>query len=307
MLKYSQQQQFGLYRKSGKAHISRIHSCGQVFLMLSCVLVPAAHAADTAKQKTSAPATQAAGSTTQTTTDAKQTTPTSTACAGCYATIGLGTNINSKGLTDYTAPANVLQATHLGNATPQILVGVSYQVPWRGLFYSLIGTRDKTGGSTSKLNACDLSLYNRSDVDGAQIYCYPWRPFVSAKFTTDASQTFNGYTFGISHRIAKSLDLLLGYSFTAFNEASPGFQQAAIQTVRTQQGAKNPNYAGFSVTAMEHNWKNAFDGMPTQLISSTGERGALIYPGNPVSVHYHSGAFIGVVIPVSLKSLLGSQ
>jgi len=231
-----------------------------------------------------------------------QDTPATTTCAGCYATIGLGTNLNAKGLTDYNNSANIIQTTHLGNGTPQFLVGISYQVPWHGFFYSKISV--KAPGGTPK--QCDPTLYN-ADPDGALIYCYPWRPFINAKFTSDASQTFNGFTFGISHRLAKSLDLLVGYSFTAFNEASPGFQRAAIQTVEQQQGANNPNYTQFSLTAMQHSWHNAFDGFPTQLISSTGQPGALIYAGNALSVHYHSGAFVGVAIPVGLKTLLGAK
>jgi hypothetical protein len=234
---------------------------------------------------------------------APATTPT--ACAGCFATIGIGANLNSKGLTDYNNASNILEATHLGNATPQLLVGISYQVPWHGFFYSKIKIFSKDYPPNHPVE-CDPDLYNQ-DVDGVLIYCYPWRPFISAKFTTDASQTFNGFTFGMSHRLARYVDVLVGYSFTAFNEASPGFQRAAIQAVETQQAAGNKYYSQFSLTAMQQNWHDAFDGFPTQLISSTGTAGALIYAGNPLSVHYHSGAFVGVVVPITLKSLLGAK
>lgn len=253
----------------------------------SCVLPCHAQADDT-------------GNTTNNTNSASLTNTNANACTvSCYATIGLGLNINSKSLSDYTNSANIIEATHLGNATPQLLVGVEYQVPWHGMFYHLIKIQ-----MPKATPVCDPTLYNK-DVDGALIYCYPWRPFINAKFTTDASQTFNGFTFGIAHRLAKNLDLLIGYSFTAFNEPSPGFQRAAIQTVEQQQAANNPYYTQISLTALQHDWKNAYDGIPTQLISSTGQPGALIYSGNPLSVHYHSGAFIGVAVPVGLKTLLG--
>jgi hypothetical protein len=212
--------------------------------------------------------------------------------------------VNAKGLTDYNDSSNILEATHLGNATPQFLVGISYQVPWHSIFYRKIAV--KTGLAKASTPQCDPTLYNQ-DTDGALIYCYPWRPFINAKFTPDASQTFNGFTYGISHRIAKSLDLLIGLSFSAFNETSPGFQRAAIQTTQTQQAAGNPSYTQFSETAMQHNYHNAFDGFPVQLISSTGQPGTLIYAGNPLSVHYHPGAFLGVVVPISVKSLLGMK
>jgi hypothetical protein len=223
------------------------------------------------------------------------------ACGGCYATVGLGANINSKGLTDYNNSSNILESTHLGNGTPQLLLGVSFQVPWHGIFYHEIQIKS---GALPSPDRCDPLLYNQ-DVDGAKIYCYPWRPFISVKFTPDASQTFNGFTYGISHRLAKNLDLMVGVSYTAFNEASPGFQRAAIETVKTQQAAGNPYYTQFSLVAMQNNWRNAFDGLPTQLISSTGQPGALIYSGNPLSVHYHPGGFIGIVVPISIKTFVG--
>ena len=234
---------------------------------------------------------------------------TNTGCSGCFATIGLGANINARSVTDYTSTANIIQSTHLGNATPQYLVGVSYQLSARGIFYSRIHEKDTQVDATGKRThpPCSPDFFNE-DVDGALIYCYPWRAFVNAKFASDASQTFNGFTFGISHRLAKSLDLMLGVSYAAFNEVSPGFQRAAIQTVQSAQASGgNHSYDAFSLIALQHNWRNAFDGFPTQALNAGGQTGNLIYAGNALSVHYHPGAFVGIAIPVGLKSLLGGK
>lgn len=54
---------------------------------------------------------------------------------------------------------------------------------------------------------------------------------------------------------------------------------------------------------MQSNSKNAFDGFPTQLISSTGVAGSAIYSGNILTTVYHPGIFFGINIPVSLGSL----
>jgi len=99
---------------------------------------------------------------------------------------------------------------------------------------------------------------------------------------------------------------MIGASFSPFNEVTPGFQNVAIQTVKTQQAAGNPNYSQFSLLALEHNWRDAYDGFPTTLISPNGTQGAPIYGGAPLSVHYHLGGFIGVALPKSFSSFLGT-
>lgn len=223
-------------------------------------------------------------------------------CAGCFATLGLGVSINYKHYSDYNDVTNILQSTNLGNASPQLLVGISYQTPWHGILYNKIG--------------CKPSLYNQ-DVDGKLVYCYPWRAFINAKFSATASQTVNGFTVGTSYRIAKSLDLLMGISLNPFNEATPGFRAAAIQVTQAQQNAGNPNYAPFDLYKMQHNLRNAFDGFPTQLLqysctsttppTCTTTTGPLIYAGSPTGVQYLPGLFFGVVVPIQLKTLLGSK
>jgi hypothetical protein len=224
--------------------------------------------------------------------------------------VGLGVSIDYKHYTDYNinSVSNTIQSTDLGNASPQILAGISYQLPWHGFAYR-------------KIVGCDPSLYNDQTADGRLVYCYPWRAFVNAKFSTTASQAVDGFTIGVSYRIAKSLDLLMGISLNAFNEVSPAFRAAAVQVTQAQQAAGNPNYKPFNVFSMQNNLRDAFDGFPTQLQqyscttvtpSSTAAPvcsttvGSAIYSGSVTGVQYLPGLSFGVVIPIQLKSLLGA-
>lgn len=114
---------------------------------------------------------------------------------------------------------------------------------------------------------------------------------------------------------------MLGVSFSAFNEVSPGFRNAAVNVVTTQQAASNPCYpkAQWNAAILQANGATAWDGFPTQLLSYTGATsssasgsssapictpGAQIYSGSPLVVHYHSGFFIGIAVPISFKTFL---
>jgi hypothetical protein len=157
-------------------------------------------------------------------------------CVGCYLTFGVGAAVNSKGLTDYNQSANLIQATHLGNATPLFSAGLSIAIPLTGPLH-FVTQCDEYTDKKGKVHEKVYAETPDEKLDNIQVYCYPWRVFTSVKFAPDASQTFNGFSFGLSHRIAKPLDLMLGISFSAFNEVTPGFQRAAIQTVTDQQTA----------------------------------------------------------------------
>lgn len=212
-------------------------------------------------------------------------------CGSCYASLGAGAEITGTSFGDYNDTANVLQSTHLANDIPQIAVGVAYKLPIRGPLHK-------------PLHCSPNDFFNASS-EAKAAYCFPFKAFVSLKFTPDASQTFNGFTYGFSNALHKDLDVLFGVSYSAFNEASPGFRQTAISTVQAQQALGNPYYSQWSVTALEKNAPTAFDGFPTQLINSNGAPGPQIYIGNPLVVHYHTGFLIGVSVPVSFKSALG--
>ncbi len=123
----------------------------------------------------------------------------------------------------------------------------------------------------------------------------PWKAFLNLKFSSTASQTLNGYVLGGSYQLLHYMDILIGFGFTPFNEASPGFRVTASQYVTAQQ--KLGNDLNFNPVAMANGSRNAFDGF-----SLTDASGALIYKGNPLEVHYRGGLVLGVALPLSLKS-----
>ncbi len=211
-------------------------------------------------------------------------------CGSCYASIGAGAEITGSSFGDYNNSANVLQSTHLGNGSPQFAIGVAYKLPIKGPLHK-------------KLNCSPADFFNPSS-EAKAAYCFPLKAFVSMKFTPDASQAFNGFTYGVSHSVHKNLDILFGISYSAFNEISPGFRAAAVYTVQTQQAAGNTSYAKWSVDALTKNAPTAYDGFPTQLIKPDGTFGAQIYAGNPLVNHFHSGFLIGVAVPLSFRSAL---
>jgi len=223
---------------------------------------------------------------------------TSTACTDCWLSVGVGVNLEPKSFSDYSNAGTILQTTHLGNATPQFLLGVSYSLPWRDFAWRWLGCSSvySEGQPKPAPNAPDSAQED---------YCYPWKAFVNVKFATGGSQTFSGFTMGLAHSVMSKLDIMVGASFSPFNEVTSGFRSIAIQTVEAQQAAKNPYYTQFSLAAMEHNWRDAFDGFPTTLVSSNGAQGAPIYAGSPLSVNYHLGGFIGINVPLSFTKLLG--
>jgi hypothetical protein len=226
-------------------------------------------------------------------------TPAQPPCANCYASIGAGSVLSSTKFGDYNNLSNILQTTHLGTSTPQYAVGLAYRLPIYGPLWKL------------PLLSCDRDAYTAQYPEAKAAYCFPLKAFISFKFTPDASQTFNGFTFGLSHTLAfyqvSLLDLMVGVSYTAFNEVSPGFQQAAINVVSVQQAANNPYYAQYNLATLKTNGPTAYDGFPVQLLKADGTTGPLIYGASPLVSHYHSGLFIGVSVPVSLKSFLGAK
>jgi hypothetical protein len=208
-------------------------------------------------------------------------------CPECFASIGIGSDLSFTDASDYSNNSNILSSNEIGSSTPQYLIGVSFQTRIYGVAYHHLN--------------CHGSDY--ASANPTSTYCYPWKAFINLKLSTSSNQTLSGFTFGLSHSLTSHLDIMSGFAYSAYNEPSPGFVGAAVQTVQTQQAAKNPYYTQFSPTDMNNKSKNAFDGFPTQLISSTGVAGAQIYSGNILSTNYHPGWFLGINVPISLGSL----
>lgn len=222
-------------------------------------------------------------------------------CSSCFATIGAGAVATGR-LGDYNNQNSVLEATHLGQSTPQYLLGVAYKLPIRGEFFAL-----------KNLHCDPTRSFNAAVSDGEAAFCYPFKVFINLKFSPDSSQTFNGFTFGLSHALHKYVDLLPGISYSAYNDISPGFRAAAVNVVTVAQQSGNVNapcYAQWKVAELSDSTNTiAFDGFPTQLMTNTGTlsapvctAGAQIFSGSPLTVHYHPGFFIGISVPVSFKS-----
>lgn len=95
--------------------------------------------------------------------------------------------------------------------------------------------------------------------------------FVSVQFASGSSETISGYTIGLSEHVSKYLHVMVGYSLSPIQEISPGF------------AAANPGIT-------------SFDGV------KVGS-----YPGNVTTAHYRGGLFIGIALPLSLKSLLSGS
>ena len=209
---------------------------------------------------------------------------------GVDAVFGIGSLITGN-RTNYkvNSTANVLEGTQIGRASPQLLAGVSFQLP------------------VPAANHWHSNCPNQWTDS-----CRPWHAFVSLKFSTDSTQTILGYTFGVTYRITKYLDLLLGYTLTPFQEPSPGFQRAAVRAV-----ALNPTlYPTFNAAALNNNIAGAFDGFPLQIqkacttgaqcsTNTTGTVGVNLYAGDPLESRYYGGLMIGISVPVSLNSIFG--
>jgi len=190
--------------------------------------------------------------------------------------LGVGSLIIKGGVTDYQLndQATTLKSSNLGRATPQLLTGAAFRLPF-GDFKSW----------TNRFGA------------------HPWYAFLSLKFSPQSSQTLNGYALGGSFKLAPAFSILAGYSLTPIQEPSPGFRAAAAQVVQLNPNV--PVYQRFNPAAMLANAENAFDGFPLDVQSATGPTGTRVFAGDPTVVHYHGGFIIGVAIPISLKAGLG--
>jgi hypothetical protein len=209
-----------------------------------------------------------------------------TGCASnCFASVGAGVVLSPTKWGDYNNSSNILQSTHVGSSTPQYSVGLAYKLSFRE-------------GFIKRSKPCS---------DTTSPFCYPYKAFVSLKFSPDSSQTFSGFTYGLTHALCSNLDLVAGISYSANNEISPGFQRAALNVVKAQQTAGNPYYAQFNLASLQANGPTAYDGFPIQLMNSDGTTGSIIYAGSPTVLHYHTGFFMGIAVPITFKGLLSGK
>ena len=201
--------------------------------------------------------------------------------------LGIGSLVRSSS-TDYQDESNVIRAANLGRATPQLLTGVSFRTNIPNLVHKFqIKADDKKKCNGSIPDVCPVPLWARR----------PFSGFVSVKFSPGSSQVLNGYAIGGSYAIAHYLNVLIGFSLTPVNEASPGFRVTASQYVLSQQ--KQGQYLNFNPTALLNNEQNAFDGFPVADPATQ----KLSYQGNPLTIHYRGGVIVGVSIPIYFGSV----
>jgi hypothetical protein len=191
--------------------------------------------------------------------------------------LGVGSLIAGPNVNDYKVNAqnSLLETTNLGRATPQLLTGAAFRLPF-GIWSE--GARRRFGPN-------------------------PWYAFLSLKFSPQSSQTFSGYVLGGSFKLAKAFSVLAGYALTPIQEPSPGFRTAAAQVV--QQNSTLPFYQRFDPNALLQNRPEAFDGFPLFVQNANGPTSTRVFAGDPTVVHYHGGLVIGVAIPISVKTALG--
>lgn len=203
--------------------------------------------------------------------------------------LGIGSLITSN-RTSYTVntTTNVLEGGQIGRASPQLLAGVSFQLPW--------DFKSRTKANVSSAHKWD-DMYR------------PMHAFVSLKFSTATNTPLVGYTFGLTYRLQKYLDFLVGYTLTEFDEPSPGFAAAAALVV-----ANNPTlYPTYNASTMNNNHAGAFDGFPTQCVAGAlycggggttpAAKGTSLYTGSITEEHFRGGLMIGISVPISLNGL----
>lgn len=196
--------------------------------------------------------------------------------SGFDVVLGVGSLIVGADETDYKpdSQTTALHTTNLGRATPQLLTGAAFQLPF-GPYPRR--ARERAGPR-------------------------PWYAFLSLKFSPDSSQTFSGYVLGGSFKLAPAFSLLAGYALTPMQEPSPGFRAAAVQLV--EQNPNLPIYQRFDPMALGENRPNAFDGFPLFVQNASGPTTTRVFSGDPTVIHYHGGFVIGVAIPVSVRAQL---
>jgi hypothetical protein len=215
------------------------------------------------------------------------------------AVVGVGFHL-TKPYPDYLSSNNTLSANRLGKVTPQYLAGVAYELPFN------YADKDHQGADS------DLC---QDHVDYSQsVRCRPLSVFVSAKFSAAASDTVNGVTFGLAHKITPLFAVLVAGSLDPYEQVSPGFRRAAIAIVNAQS-AKNSYYGLFDSKRMaDLDDQDAFDGFSTNFITTSTDantgavsytQGSPIFQGNPLSTRYHFGLIVGVALTPDFKNLLG--
>jgi hypothetical protein len=211
--------------------------------------------------------------------------------------LGLGSLLLHPSRTDYVHESNVLHATNLGPATPQLMAGVSFRTELPSPFARFRGkpcSEDIPGGGSGSPSG------SGRDPRCQAWKIHPWSAFVSLKFSPSSSEAIDGYVLGGSFSITRHLDILLGFALSPVNEPGPGFRTTAARFVREQLA--RGEVADFSPEQMLANSRNAFDGFGT--IDAAGR---VIFVGEPLAVRYRGSVIVGVSIPIYFRTALSGS
>ena len=208
--------------------------------------------------------------------------------------LGIGSHITFSAYPDYTISTDsVLEATGVGNAIPELLVGAGFTT---GAYK--INTSCPTGCIWKKLGR----------------HTIPDSLFVNVQVplgATSANGSISGYTFGGGYKIQKFVEVMLGFSLAQYNEPSTGFRTAAAAVVTANAalppGQQVPLYLRYSAADILADKPNALDGFPLLQQEVSGTSGGQIYPGSALLSHYRGGLFFGFAYPFSLTKLFKSQ
>jgi hypothetical protein len=215
--------------------------------------------------------------------------------------VGTGSHITLGPYPDYNVEAStVLVSTGVGNATPAILLGAGFT----------------TGVDLLRKNYWNGVGKGPSDVKWDRFkrnssHLVPDSIFVSlqAAIGSNSASTNSivGYTFGGGYKIQHFVEVLVGYSLAQYSEPSPGFRQAAANTVTNNQTV--PIYKQYRASDILKNIPNSLDGFPLLLQTVTtsgtpGQPAGPIYGGSVLLNHYRGGLFLGLAYPFSLSKIL---
>jgi len=185
----------------------------------------------------------------------------------------------------------IIEAQNLGRATPQLLTGLSFGLPIANFHWGCnkFDRYDSENKETKEYKRC---------VSGWNELRHPWHAIVSLKLTPNTNNVLNGFVIGPAYRLSHHFALMVGLSYTPSDEPSPGFVNAAVQTVKANSEMV-PIYKNFNADDMKAGKPNAFDGFPLFVQSPTGPTATQVYLGDPLITRYRPGLVISVTFPIS--------
>jgi len=126
----------------------------------------------------------------------------------------------------------------------------------------------------------------------------PVDAIVSLEFQDNTTKTLDGFLFGVGVGLQKYLSVAVGFSLNRGTELSPGFERAAALAIKGTDLEKrfpvSEDLTGLSNTRF-------YDGLPLTLPGAQEP----FYSGGPIIQSFNKSFFIGIVVPLEFRGLLG--